>query len=752
MNKRRWKTRNLILYISFVLIALLVYSVVIYYNTMRIVRNEQEQTNQAILHQIVSNVETNFTNIERISYGIVNNGNYSAFANATTDDVPAFDLFQLQGSLAMERNSNPYINSIYLYAPKIGKVLTDTEYSSLESFGDREWIEAYSGQRTLYKLVSRYAKKNGGSDELVLSLIRWFPEKTDAGSVVINIDLALFEEAFYSKGIRNFMTIRVTDQENMVLYDNQSNQYLSRETLFGPLDVPEGKQIFRAKEDNDSCDVYYDSSKIIGLNFFILVSRLRMMLRYYLLGFVLLLLIAVVLCVAYLTLRRVERTTLRPMDGFVSGIRSYMESNYDDISYDNLEDLYRVIVENDRHMKEQISASLPALRWRLLMGILTGEKTEYDAIAPQMQMLQMPLYPQNYMVMLVEFDRRAELLLTAPGNTVSLYVDMIYREAEKLGDNENTKSIAFKMQDDKVVCIFSFLENDVERNINEVLSYANILQSNITGKIRETISIGIGGYYVDFWNISNSYQEAVCALEYKFLSGNNAIISIEDIVFSEMTDIDNLLEQIERLKNTRLEKLEETVSHIFDSMAQRHVAPEVFQQLALQILVSLFANEDVGIYKESILSKVEYNNIYYCINQFDTLQNAKEYILNMIRDIEQGVASQSANLQSNRLVKEVVDYMNEHYADPNLSLNDVADRMGCSASHISREFKEIMGINFIDYMIDIRMKKAKEFLRNSNERISDISLMVGYVSANSFMRIFKRYTGKTPSEYRNEKE
>jgi two-component system response regulator YesN len=84
-----------------------------------------------------------------------------------------------------------------------------------------------------------------------------------------------------------------------------------------------------------------------------------------------------------------------------------------------------------------------------------------------------------------------------------------------------------------------------------------------------------------------------------------------------------------------------------------------------------------------------------------------------------------------------------------LSLLYMADLLGVSAAYLSRMFKKEFGTNFIDYLNHIRLEKAKQLLDTPFFRIKDIAIMTGYRNTYYFNRLFKRYTGHTPQEYRN---
>ena len=92
-------------------------------------------------------------------------------------------------------------------------------------------------------------------------------------------------------------------------------------------------------------------------------------------------------------------------------------------------------------------------------------------------------------------------------------------------------------------------------------------------------------------------------------------------------------------------------------------------------------------------------------------------------------------------------FIHEH-ADEELSLTEVGKVVNISANHLSEKFKEVAGINFVDYVARIRVAKACDLLRNSNLRISEIAFAVGFQSLSQFNRVFKKLTQKSPTQFR----
>jgi len=97
-------------------------------------------------------------------------------------------------------------------------------------------------------------------------------------------------------------------------------------------------------------------------------------------------------------------------------------------------------------------------------------------------------------------------------------------------------------------------------------------------------------------------------------------------------------------------------------------------------------------------------------------------------------------------------YLEEHFSDPNLMLQDAAEAVHLSQSHLSTIFTQETGMTFTQYLTALRIAKAKELLENSEKRSSQIALDVGYIDAHYFSYLFKKNTGVTPGEYRKEKQ
>ncbi|MCX7796594.1 MAG: response regulator [bacterium] len=107
-------------------------------------------------------------------------------------------------------------------------------------------------------------------------------------------------------------------------------------------------------------------------------------------------------------------------------------------------------------------------------------------------------------------------------------------------------------------------------------------------------------------------------------------------------------------------------------------------------------------------------------------------------------------LTQEEIVFLVREFIKENYTE-NINLNFIAERFNYSVSYLSRIFSQYTGISPYRYLIELRINRAKHLLQNHRElSIKQIGELVGYPDQGYFSRIFKRFTGKSPQEFRGE--
>ncbi|NSL51555.1 helix-turn-helix transcriptional regulator [Calidifontibacillus erzurumensis] len=104
-------------------------------------------------------------------------------------------------------------------------------------------------------------------------------------------------------------------------------------------------------------------------------------------------------------------------------------------------------------------------------------------------------------------------------------------------------------------------------------------------------------------------------------------------------------------------------------------------------------------------------------------------------------------LTKDQNLQKCIEYISNYFHE-DLSIKKVANKVHLSHTYFSRLFKKELGVSFVEYVTNIRIKRAKYLLANTNDTIESIASQVGFNTPNYFSSIFKKQTGMSPSEYR----
>ena len=99
-------------------------------------------------------------------------------------------------------------------------------------------------------------------------------------------------------------------------------------------------------------------------------------------------------------------------------------------------------------------------------------------------------------------------------------------------------------------------------------------------------------------------------------------------------------------------------------------------------------------------------------------------------------------------LKRAMELIQQRYWDQ-VSLSSLALQVGMSKYHLSRRFREVLGVTFRDYLLSVRLERAKALLATGQVSITEVAQNVGFGDLPRFDKVFKRYTGVTPSAYRS---
>jgi two-component system response regulator YesN len=172
----------------------------------------------------------------------------------------------------------------------------------------------------------------------------------------------------------------------------------------------------------------------------------------------------------------------------------------------------------------------------------------------------------------------------------------------------------------------------------------------------------------------------------------------------------------------------------------------LIQHAFFQLVVEVFQRaSDLGLTSKSDQELAELQEKMLWL---ETVDNVVQFVQVYIRKINERLGAEKTGVgESATVTKQILAYIHINY-DKEISLGGIADKLNLDISYVSRLFRQEVSVTFTDYVISLRLAKAKELLQHSMLTVKEIGTMAGYANQRSFNRIFKKYEGITPGEYR----
>ncbi len=384
----------------------------------------------------------------------------------------------------------------------------------------------------------------------------------------------------------------------------------------------------------------------------------------------------------------------------------------------------------------QLTESLPFLRQQYLLLTL-NEPLPEDTIRKQFDYLGIELSGTAYTLCLLshdELDNPADKFFTfyAVQNILLNY----FKEGFAcFFDNSGMHYILCALQDD----------NDTRTHIKTMLQSA---LADISAQLSLTATVAIGTESTSLSSIKQAYTSALAALDNQVIYGRGKVYDSLDFYIAESKSFDysfqSAADMIARLPFIQPEALTHNLEAYLDSLRSQNCTDITFLHIVFADLINnthkLLSEYD----QQAIFLSSDIYHQLFSMQTFDDLQKlAAAYIANVKKRIDK-----ERKKRQQSIIVQAHDYLSQNYCDCTISLSQVAQRLYVSPSYLSNLFKRKYDINFVEFITNKRMEKAKELLTSTALKTYEIAAQVGYNDPQYFSNSFKKYAGCSPSEYK----
>lgn len=289
---------------------------------------------------------------------------------------------------------------------------------------------------------------------------------------------------------------------------------------------------------------------------------------------------------------------------------------------------------------------------------------------------------------------------------------------------------------------------------------AKILYQNLKQAMKNYAQLeyfgGIGSTVPRIRSLKQSFREADRAFAARFVEEANQIISQKEFEKNQMEEglkmqgVVQIGKSREMLQKFLSNGTREEVKAFSDAYISRIEEENIRSTMVRQYVVI-----DVCIVILSFCERIssanrlqeEAEELQKMMQKIHSLSEIKKYVVRLLNEAIELRDAESGRRYSD-LIAAAKKEIENHYMTEEISLNTVAISVGMSPSYFSSIFSKEAGKTFVEYLTEVRIEKAKEFLMCSSMKTSEIGYEVGYKDPHYFSYIFKKVQGCSPKEYR----
>ncbi|MEM1485896.1 response regulator [Oscillospiraceae bacterium PP1C4] len=335
----------------------------------------------------------------------------------------------------------------------------------------------------------------------------------------------------------------------------------------------------------------------------------------------------------------------------------------------------------------------------------------------------------NFSVVINRYAQKESLLYSGIDN---LLKEMLRSESE----------LEYLFYDKRIVCIIKSFQNRMSNQaMCKELDYLALKCINgLFRFLNLRVAVGISGCHNGYENLSKAADEALSASILEFTLQKNRGFHFEELknyrIKEYLTVEDASAKLTQEIERGNKKKCAEIIKSLFS----HDLSDVVFSSTAVK-----FAAKNI-VYT---LTKQNQKSIEFAreIDLSESIQGVLKVLFALIDYLIQTAAFDEKELYS-KFVNQAIVYIQQHYSNSDISLQMIADNVSVNPSYLSRVFKKETNLNVTDYINRMRIQEAIVLLQKNEEAIYLIACKVGYNNVEYFNRMFKKYTEKSPSEYR----
>lgn len=396
-------------------------------------------------------------------------------------------------------------------------------------------------------------------------------------------------------------------------------------------------------------------------------------------------------------------------------------------------------------MTRKLEQSMPLLRQRQLSELLKPGAESEDELLQRVRFLGIPLDNKTrYVVLLLRPQPKAKWLAMSDMSekerlTFSIALEDLFADVLR----KRGVSVVFRERFSEYIAVMNVEDNEYEENL---IGAAEDLLSAVRGEFGIETAVGISEPFLGLRQICTAYESASEAISRSYLIGNDVPISVKKYEDDSSKPLRERAEKeiLDAILNGDNAQVQSALARAVDGVRSMENADEqqnfmLFLLLLPTRLMNNMQTANMGPYKS-------HKKLIMNFFQYHGINEQKTMLSSVYADITQHLLQMSTP-HTNTVIKRVREIIDAQYMEQ-LSVTSLADGVYLTPTYLCVLFKQATGRTINEYITQVRLDKAKEYLTKTNIHLYDVCYKVGYLSPSYFSRLFKKYNGMTPVEYR----
>ncbi len=736
--KKTWYKKIVLSYIPTLYLTIAIIVFISIFMISEVSMKEAEKVNRYSTEYIMNMMESTLESIDRTMIEELRTSGpfYEFFKSNQTTDLRLVN-YEASKVMRLMINENPEINSIYLYRDKDQMVLSSMgKFKYLELFKDKEFLDKAfnnSTTRNRWSVARPYVTYNpdplvGSTTERVISISQkaQIPMGRE-GIVVVNVSVDKLVS----------FTNETIDPTKSFLYIEEANG--SHIYATGAGETEQHTEMNRLRSD------YMSWEFISGIQAGLFFDWLKVISRIWIVIGVL----TVILSLVYTLF--ITKRNYRPIERIMKQIQVYQNNRsslkVDEFSY--IQTVLEKLMDQNVVYEKQVQEDHSIRRKQAFMELMESKETstgkEWEEVVVQ---LGITAEFNTAVVSIIEIDQYPDF-----ENKYNVFDQTLLKFAltNVIQDFFEHKDYPIWTEWNRMNRMTVIHLNTGEKDHQLLIDTLERLRTWVVANLHFSITIGLGTE-VNTWNkIGSSHNTAAKALQYKITLGNNRILQFGSIHFTKdkgthifYQKINTIVQEFRMAKQDWLKHVHALFTLMQDDLLTNDEVLHLlnyFRSLFTKLCNDL-PNEIQSHWVETALPQWE------TTEQKESLDDIVPILTNLLKHTYLLYLDIMNSKNNNQLIHQIRQYMEDNYANQDLSLNHINEKFNINSKYLSQLFKEQLGVNFGEFLVNLRMEHAKRLLLETNSPINDIALLVGYEIQISFSRTFKKIVGVTPSDYR----